>query len=467
MPFIQENITSRLGAQHRTDVINTFTEFEREIGAPVRIMQAGDSRTLSRSLQAWSGESANMKHYLDAFTPEQRDSTGITIHLASWNSEVNDAPGGFRYVYLHEGLYKEWSRARSTVEFEVEAPDFSEDDILAAGGVPLIARNNGWDNGWEAREDEIYGEVYERVAFLYFNLKQYTDWGRANYQELFLDALIENASEELREAARIRREAEQREVFTRMMEDQGNVQLVELRNKSADIARTRAEAEVTLTNAKIDAEQLALQLHYLIEQQGELSSEEIQSEWDAIRNHASVKTFTLGKSGGDSEELTERERRRRENRGEDSTGLTSSWLKLQTELLWIEHPRSGRKIPLGEFDIKLNFGVNTLEIKNRTNPQGRWDHPHVENGRLCAADYASTITELLRKRKLAGMTGMVFSILKTLTMDDMTAVNNMKLWEENDDRVRRENGWPDWAEGEGEHPLLAADNAGEEADSDG
>lgn len=461
MPHFADNIARQLNPRNYEDLQTQVREFEQSVGAPVRVLYPGDGRTVAGMLSGWSGSYANMDNY-PGFTEQDRDDKGITIMFGSWNSEVHVGPSYYDNVYLPAEMFEEYTRTREA-EIEVRTPEMTVEQIENAGGIPLVAqRSNG--------ADCIYGELYEngRLVFLRMAVGQYTNWARGNYQALIFNAIMENFSEESREAARIRREEMQRELFTRLMEDQGNLAVIELRKRAADTSSIIGEAEVTLTNARIDAEQIGRQLAYLLDEQGELSREEIQEEWDAIQKHASVASFTMGKGGG-SELERQRQRRRREERGEPAEGAQSNaWLKLKTKLLWITHPETGRKVPLGEFEITLDFGNNTLHIKNMTNAQqeGRWDHPHVERGRLCAADYGSTITELLRARKLAGMTGMVFAILKTLTMADVTAVNNMRQWEETDDRVRRENGWPAWQEGEDEHPMITTNEEDNDGDSE-
>lgn len=457
MPFFDPAVRGSLNQHNMEDLVNQVTEFEQTIGAPIRVITPGGARTVSRNLTNWSGASGNMESY-PGFTEQDRDDKGITILLGSWNSEAHVGEGQYEYLYFDEDMYNVFSRDRET-EMEVRTPSVRAEAIEEHGGVPLVSHTR---NGNES----VYGEVYEngRVVFLRITFGQYTNWGTANYQALIFNAIEENFSEEAREAANVRREEMQRELFTRLMEDQGNLAVIELRKKAADVSSIIGESEVTLTNARIDAEQIGKQLAYLLNEQGELSREEIKDEWEAIQKHSSVASFTIGKSGSNGE--SDRQRRRREERGEPvGDALTSAWLKLKTKLLWITHPQTERKVPLGEFEITLDFTNNTLLIKNLTNAQqeGRWDHPHVERGRLCAADYGSTITQLLRQRKLAGMTGMVFSILKTLTIADYTAVNNMRQFEETDDRVRRENGWPAWEADEEEHPMITT----QEEDDDG
>lgn len=453
MAHIAEHILSNLSQRDRGILISAVNEFEQEAAAPVRVLKPNAGRTATRSLSNWLGDSSRMNQY-PGFMEEDCETKGITILTSSYNSEAHVSPPNYNYLHLPNDVFANYV---ADTEVEVHTPNMTTGHIEAAGGISL----------WCVYNDVtyVYGEIYEngRVSFLPMSFESCFVYGDLDFSALLFNAILDNASDEARAAALIRRESIQREIFTRMMEDQGNIIITDLRNKIAETSSTIGETEVQLTNARFDANQMGQQLAHLIEDQGTLSTEEINEEWDAIQKHTSVKSFFLGKSSNDQEGETARQCRRREERGEsvDRTSELGAYLQLRTELLWIEHPETGRKIPLGEFEISMKFGNNVLSIKNLSNSQGRWDHPHVESNMLCAADYGSTITTLLRERKLSSLTGIVFSILKTLTMTDITAVNNMKLWEEDDDRKRRENDWPAWSSTEVEHPLLL-----EEADND-
>lgn len=459
MPFIEPNIASQINARNLTDLQSAVHEFELTIGAPVRVLKPEASRTVTRMVDNWSGQSANMEYYPN-FTEQDRDEKGYTILMGSYNADVQGGHEGYRWCYLDQRFYPNWNRNSTAAEIEVRLPEINPGLVEQADGIPLSADTER--NGEPITT--TYGELYDRIAFLIFTPYQVTNWGAVDWSALLFDHIIENISPEAKAAADQRRAEVAREAFTRMMEDQGNMAIIELRKKADQISTRRGELEELLVNAKHDQQQIGTQLTYLLDSEGEMTAAEINAEWDAIARHAKVKSFTCGKAAVQSQQVEAPRRRRRSEEGrETGSELLGGWLKIRTEPLFLIRPDTKRKVPLGEYEITMHFGANSLSIKNVTNAQseGHVDHPHVAGGRLCAADYGTTITELLRKRKLAGMTGMVFNILATLTMSDGTAVGRFRLFEEADDRVRRENGWPAWEDGEDEHPSLQDSQSGE------
>jgi hypothetical protein len=187
------------------------------------------------------------------------------------------------------------------------------------------------------------------------------------------------------------------------------------------------------------------QLDILLDQSGEMDSDSIMREWDAIVRHEKVDAFRID----------------RNHMRSDETGdiVDNPRIRISTKDLMIRNPRTDRIMPLGRFDIHLNFGAGNVRFHNRTLILGGHDHPHIRDGQLCAGDFATTLTTLLRQRRLAGLVNMVFQVLGVITpTDDWGRL--VLMWEEHDDDRRRQNGWAPWRQGEAEYPgPIAADAA--------
>ncbi len=424
MSYIGGNIKEYLSRQNKDDLETAVNNLEQTAGVPIRFTMPGQTRRLSTALEPWTGATADMAHY-PGHTEEERDTEGITIYCQSHNADAFDSPlWRYQRYTLDSSYWLNWTYDEpAVVEFEVPGAATAE-AIEAAGGIPLVATDG----------EHPYAEIYEngRAVYFRFNPSNFTNTARANWQTLLFDAIIENISPEARAEAQARRRAQVRETFQSLMIDQGNQEREQLRGRIDEMAVRVAEREETLVSERTRYNELNRQLAWFIENEGEMSEEQIQREWDALERHTKIEHFTLGQTG--------------ENR----------WLKFTTEFLYLDHPVTGRKIPLGEYDVTLNFGRGYIRVNNKTQKFGGWDHPHIEQGRICAGEFATTLTTLLQERKLAGLSNILFSIFGTLTMNDNVAVNNCSQFIAADDERRRQNNWPAWTEGEAEHPMVLA-----------
>jgi hypothetical protein len=421
-------------------------EMEAERNAPIRVIFGREGGRALNRIHSWNGESGNVEHYQPGTTSDDLRESGITIISHGYNDALN--PTGVRYESISSGLLvDEWRRNYNaneypTCKFRVNGPD--EGAIEGAGGIPLKL------------DDKLIGEIYDngRALFTHFNFTQIDGYGLPNFEPLLLGPLREFASPEAIAAARQRNEERQRQVFARMMQERGDAALVNINQERDQVAGRLGTVQEEMVNLNATRDQLDAQLAYLLAQRGEMEAEAIDREWSAITRNVNVERFTIGQ---DQAEVYPR-------------GMqANTWLKVYTKDLWFTNPENNRKMPLGKFEIKMNFGANTLEIHNITNQQQgnnnggvfnanentKWDHPHVREGKLCTAEFATAITQQLRDRQLAGMTNMLFTILRTVTLEDNWGRNNVLLWEQADDRYREQNNWPAWTPDETEHPALA------------
>lgn len=434
---------------------NAVTQFEADVGAPVRVLEPGDGREPAQHLRRWSGTSGSMEHY-PGHTEEDRNERGITILSHSWNSTIDT--GGWRYINAPAEIIDEWrpryrEEARPEIQFEVYGPN--ADQITSAGGEPMVYPGT----------NSVWGELYEqRLLFIHINLAYIDNYGTADWNWWFMDALRENADPELRAAAAARRQEEQRTVFAQMMQEQGDNALRELRERSAVLGSDMGRMQQELANTESQFRTVGRQLDVLLADDPEVTQEAINAEWEAILNHSRVRSVRLGTERGELPDGSEGD---------------LPYMIVESDDLWITVPElqqgrrrynertaeiEGRHMPLGQFSIKLNFGNTTTHIRNNTmRMENRWDHPHVSEGELCTGDFGRTMVNMLQRRQLAPMVSMIFQILNVTTLHDEWGGRNILLWAEADDQLRRDNGWPAWQSGEERHPLLVQQDQEQEA----
>lgn len=96
-------------------------------------------------------------------------------------------------------------------------------------------------------------------------------------------------------------------------------------------------------------------------------------------------------------------------------------LIVTTDGLYLPHPTNPDTIEpalLGEYEIALDFGTNTVKVKNLTNAQGRYDHPHVHGGSFCAGSWGGTVEQLLSQRQCAAAVNFLVEVLQTCNHRD-------------------------------------------------
>jgi len=460
--FIAEHIRNNLNRVNFNHLKDAGEALEATIGAPVRFLMPEGPRTVDGYTRRWTGNSSSMEHY-PGFTEEDRDDKGVTVLFSSYN-EAHEGTARWRYLWVPATAWEPAYEA-APFEWELYLPEsMGPETIENMGGIPL---------NWHTEHGEsTYGELHEgRVMFIAFAAGYPYNWGSWNWEQQF-QPIVDNASPEARAAAAERMAARNREQFVQIIRDQGNIAITELRQKGAAVTQQIGEHQERLVNLLADKEQLGNQLAQLLASEGELTQEEIDREWELIEQNVNIERVMLGKTGG---VLPRENRRQRENREqEEREGLRNpvtqqvGYMKLYTRMLYLQNPETQREMPLGKMEITLDFGTNTLRIKNLTHRmENRWDHPHVSEEGLCDADFRTTITELLRQRQVAPMANMVFNILRVVTLTDPWGHNNLPLWEEADNRWRRENGHPEWSPDEDIHPLKAAEaQAGEDTPAD-
>lgn len=443
---------------------NRRVEFEQHVqrledsfGAPVRVLQPEAKRTVEGHTRAWSGASALMEHY-PGYTEQERDEKGLTILFSSYNEAHM---GRSRWLTLRVPVtqYDPPIERGEDLYWEIHRPEITADQVREKGGEPLVFQS-------EEYGEQLYGEMYEgRVMFVHFAVNYVYEWnGNFKWDETF-DMFMQYADPAARAAAQERERQRNRELFTQIVVDQGNAAVLDLRQQGAELTREKGELQERLVNLDADHKQVGEQLHILLTRQAELTDDEVKREWDALERNTQVERFVLGRTTQQRRETVaqRRQRQREERDGLIPPALDANvgYLKLYTKMLYITNPDNGREMPLGKMELVLDFGSNTLRIFNLTHKQENvWDHPHVNRGELCAADFRTTITQLLRQRKIAAMAAMVFNILRVITTEhDDWGRNNILTWEAVDDRWRQANGHPEWTADEEVHPLKAQEEA--------
>lgn len=456
MPFLNRSVRDYLDRQNYPKFQETLGDLEATLGVPIRALHLGQEARDRAGHTTWRGAARELQHYAEGTTEEDFHEKGITIFLSSWNDNNDDRPGGVAPGWQYGQFNIDDMVTAGRGRYETGGDPLPHDQQLEYYGYTteqiaqmdcIGVEENGvhvvdlWDQG---------RCVYVSPALFVAANYGYIDWFKyitEPIQQATDPEALARAREAMAERARI--------AFTAMMEDRGDAAIEEARQKAAQYAIEAAELQEKLVNAHGNREQYARQLMFLLEQEGDLTEEMVTKEWEGITRNVNVERFTAG-----------------QNRAEDAfVQRENPWLKVFTKDLFLTNPNTGRKLALGKYEVTMNFGSNTLRIRNLTMPQhggtgfdaararegvGQWDHPHVLNGKLCTAEFATAITQLLRDRKLAQMTNMMFSILGTVTLDDNWGQHNIRLWEEADTNLRAEKGWPAWTADETEHPMEAA-----------
>ena len=452
MPFLNEGLRDYIGHRQLPTLENALTELETQRGAPVRMLELGNEGRDRAGHTRWQGGARQLTHYAEGTTEDDFAHKGITIFMRAWNNNGDDTNGTepewfYRDFDLNALIAEPLGRYADGRENMTDNPNLEIYGYQATqiegfdGATPIIV------GGVEM------GEVWDEGRCVYLNSGLYSlfGYGIPTWDKILVEPVVAAGDPEL--LAQIAQEQMERarNAFTLMMQDRGDTAITEARTRMAQFAIEAAEMQEKVVNALGNRDQYARQLAYLLDQEGDLTDEMVRQEWDGIANNAMIERFTAGHNEAEH----------------DLTGRMTEnpYLKVFTKQLWITNPENHRKMPLGKYEVTMNFGANTLRIRNLTMPQHgatainqqRWDHPHVQNGRLCTAEYATAITTLLRDRKLAQMTNMMFSILNTVTLNDDWGRNNIRLWEAADDELRTEKGWPAWTPDETEHPMVLAE----------
>lgn len=448
MAYIDSRIGSNIYNEYGTpDALKELAEsLESSLSAPVRMMWSGLEPVRVTGHSNWRGVSREPGHYSVDIEDDTFRTKGITFYIKAWREqgEMDPRPANLHWFYGQtvstDGLFDSYRRdyAEGVEQVSIEHYGYSAEQADAAGAtvVPIDVSTND-----EGVVPLPFAEVYAEgrciiIGSMIYNLAYF---GRINMEALSEAILAQHDPDVLAELYEKMSE-ESRLTFIEMMEDRGEASITEARTKCAEYGKQLAIAQETVVRAKGNLDSYGKQLEYLIEQSENdtLTDELINSEWNGIVGNVNVENFRAVKNGN------------------------HAILKVNTKHLWLTRPDNDRKLPLGKFAISMDFGENELRIFNKTMRQEQWDHPHVSDGVICAAEYQSAITQLLRERKLAQMTNMMFSILGTVTLEDMWGHSNIKLWERADDQLRLDHGWDAWSEGEEEHPLRLEEIAAEQ-----
>lgn len=434
---IAQYILENISADMQDALVAQGRAFEEETGYPVRMLAPnGESRTVHGMLQAWSGSSADLDQYVDGVTTDIMRDHGVTILSHSWNnaqSEHRPAPIGNPQEYPLDWLTHNRERHNRPLNYytgsveEIEAHD---------DGVPLFFSGN---------ETQPFGSIYDgRLIFVGWEINSWYQVGTPDFDKLFFDPVREGVDPERRAEAQARRREQARIVFSTVLKEHHSLATNELSEKIGTITQKIGSAEEELVRDRANAADFSRQLDAILANQVTMSDEDIAAEWEKLAEMANVKDFSFSKVPAVNEF------------GEHVEGSAQNLMQVNTDLLWLEDPDTGRKLPLGEFRFDLNFDAYSVRMNNKTHKQrGEWDHPHVQNGELCAGDFRSTITSMLMRREIGGMVGLVFNVLRVVTLRDEWGGAHMPFWIDADDELRREKGWPAWSGDEESHPMLA------------
>lgn len=97
----------------------------------------------------------------------------------------------------------------------------------------------------------------------------------------------------------------------------------------------------------------------------------------------------------------------------------SKTITVLTHTLEMENPeQAGDVRPLGDYKLTFKFDRPSLTIRNLTNAQGFYDHPHVNNGGFCAGEWQPTVDRLLQQHRLAEAVCFVLECLQNVNPGD-------------------------------------------------
>jgi len=456
MPYFDERLSRNFSAVNVRAIEQAATELETARAAPVRVIAGTGDRFSIENHNHWRGYVRSERYYSVPIADHTFAESGITWYINAYPELYipgHEAEWTYATFAPDEVLEARNARGEETESCELELLRFTDeamDEFLSAH--PEVS----WQpielddiNGNTARMGELFDNG--RLIFAGFGVQNLNYWGIAKWKELFCDpAVLLGDPNLMREAAERQAEAS-RQAFIRMMEDRGDATITECRKARDNYAIEVAKAQEAIVIAEGNRNSYDRQLEYLLDQLDgdELTDAMVNEEWEGITRNVNVDHFLAGENRATAENVW----------GEREGGreVPNPYLKVFTKHLWLTNPESGRKLPLGEFEVTMNFGTNQLRIKNLTRRGSReglnWDHPHVRESRLCSAEYTTAITTLLRDRKLANMTNMMFTILGTVTLNDPWGRNNIRIWEQMDDEERQSKGWSPWSADEDEHPL--------------
>lgn len=465
MPFFNDEVRRAMNRQNLPAFQEAVTGLEEALAVPIRVVDLGSEGRDRATHATWRGAARELRHYAEGTTEDDFHAKGVTIFTHGWNNntdDMGDVTPQWRTMQMNlrdictEGFGQYGPDGNALpLEMEREVFGFDAGEVEGLDCVPIVNSGVHYGDIWdEGRCIFIPPALYEAMVF-----------GHIDWQQMLVEPITNAHDPELLEAARAAAVEKARLAFYAMMEDRGDAAIAEARERATQFAIEEAELREKLVNAAGNKEQYARQLAFLLDQEGDLTDEMVRIEWDGITRNVNVERFTAGKGVVEDQWGGNRQ---------------NPWLKVFTKDLFLTNPDNGRKLALGKYEITMNFGDNTVRFKNLTMPQHggeavnqrrantRWDHPHIQEGRLCEREYATAITQLLRDRKLAQMTNMLFAILGTVTLEDNWGRNNIRLWEQADTELRLAKGWPEWTADEEEHPMaleLAA-QAGDDADNE-
>jgi hypothetical protein len=104
----------------------------------------------------------------------------------------------------------------------------------------------------------------------------------------------------------------------------------------------------------------------------------------------------------------------------DSVEIVSGYkLKVYTKNIMLPDPHGTEDDAiLGEYEITLDFAMNSALPRNMTNRKGEYDHPHVHNQSFCSGTWSSTIRDLISQRKIAAAVSFVIDTLEHCNPED-------------------------------------------------
>ena len=428
MAYIQDNIAGQINRHMMANFRETLDSFEQAVAGPIRVlgpMQGQQGRSLSFCSSPWrAGSQPTSPTHHPNWTAEDIAERGFTILFGDFVREFGRNVD-VDTVYVEDEWYTQSNRDLEN-RYLYDVPDLrgrqndAWRDYVREHGEPAMRLSTGYGGAGEVATMMLV----DRTLFISFPLNgiyQYARRDRADNDngtftyhmnwEYAQQFVIEAMDPEARERAAEARRERDRLWFHEALRDRGNVVIRTLRHEIEDSTLRLIEAQRTVSEETTTLTQRQQYLDTLLDQgEDEITQERADGELQAILDHAKVERIEV----------------RNINTTDPATGqrTRTQCLDVWTVPLDITVPSSGETVYLGKFKITFDFGRSRVTVHNLDNAQddgrgnGRIDHPHVRNGDLCAAEYASTITTLLRRREPASAVNMLIHILGQVTERD-------------------------------------------------
>jgi len=414
------NVMADWGATYMNRLIEAAREWDDngELDRPVRFASLYDLSE-NRSLEVFERfEWANDHFDAEQYTREQVEENGLTIWLNSATIPLNTNCDYARRVhpfFRNEQAVNE-SRAVETYELASVNTVGENGEVplwlpMADEGNPTVAEGYAHRTTLTPEVVEVngntvsgiqFGEVTPNHIFLWSpNAFRRSTRGWVDWSEVLRNFISQTEgidTEAWRALAQERREAAIMAAFERVAVHQCSHIIENSLN-----AMSQAQATVTRREDELQAARSAFERATL---EHKVARANTMTEEDALEKLKL--TFENLKQHPDIDEIR----------------ATDSRLTVLTNELQLTDPASGDSCVLGKCEIRVPLVLgNAIVVRNLTNKQGQWDHPHVQEGRPCFGDMSRTFQDMIQKLDIGPLVTMMIVLLKSFNPDDSWGFN--------------------------------------------